>query len=179
MKTKDFLICLIVVCIIIAISYTWGIQWNEIYCDGARTFFLSNRKDDIIDTIRAAITEEFLWRVIPLFTISCILYLLKYDSSKWKKYLLCSIAFVIVLIIQVNFGMAHYSRIYETEDWKMKHIVLQGSMGLFYATAYNIIQHYERMFCKTSLWQSHLIAYLSSTLVHTIVNTLLIVELTF
>ena len=61
MKTKEFLILLIVVCIVIAISYTWGIQWNEIYCDGARTFFLSNRKDDIIDTIRAAITEEFLW----------------------------------------------------------------------------------------------------------------------
>lgn len=179
MKTKEFLILLIVVCIVIAISYTWGIQWNEIYNNGARTFFLSSRKDDIMDTIWAAISEEFIWRFAPLFTISCVLSLLKYDSSKRKKYILCSIAFVIVLIIQIKFGMAHYNRICETKDWIIRHVEFQGSIGLVFATAYNIIQYYKRKVIKANLLWSHITAYLCLTAVHSVFNSLIIVSLTF
>lgn len=179
MKTKKFLFWLVVMGIIITITYTWGIEWNNIYCDGARTFFLSSRKEDIIDSTWVALYEEFLWRSIPLVIISYILSFLKYDSSKKKKYVLCGISFIIVFVIQVYFGMAHYSKIFETEDWIMKHIELQGAMGLLYATAYNIIQHRERKIYNTSLIGSHLIAVLCSFIIHASVNALLIIKLTF
>ncbi len=179
MKTKKILFWLVVMSIIITISYTWGIECNNIYCDGARTFFLSSRKEDIMGSTWAALYEEFLWRFIPLVIISYVLFFLKYDSSKKKKYVLCSISFIIVLIIQAYFGMAHYSEIFETKDWILKHIELQGVMGLLYATAYNVIQHRERKIYNTNLIGSHLIAVLSSFIVHAIVNALLIIELTF
>ena len=179
MKTKKFLFWLMVMSIIITISYKWGIEWNNIYCDGAKAFFLSSRKEDLIDSTWVALYEEFQWRSMPLVIISYILSFLKYDSSPQKKYVLCSISFIIVFVIQVYFGMAHYSKIFETKDWIIKHIELQGAMGLLYATAYNIIQHHERKVYNTNLIGSHLIAVLSSFIIHATVNALLIIELTF
>jgi len=178
MKKKLF-IWLSVMGVFIAISYFWGVLWNRIYCNGAKTFFLSNRVNDIKATLWASINEEFIWRLLPLLIISYVLYLLNYESSKCKKYGLCSIFFIMILSIQILFGIAHFSRIYETSDWMIKHVVVQGTMGLFYAIAYNIIQYYGKRIYKLNLIYSHLTAYLSSTTIHAIVNILLIINLTF
>ena len=179
MKTKKFAIWLGVIVFFSTISYLWGILWNNIYSDGTRVFFLANRLNDIIDTIWSAMKEEVLWRFIPLIAISFILSLIKFESSKKKKYISCSIAFVIILLIQIRFGLAHYSIIYETEDWMIKHIILQGTMGVFYATAYNIIQYYVKKTTEIHLIFSHLIGLLSSFIIHSVSNILLIIGLTF
>lgn len=179
MKTKDYLYLLLMVVLSIAMTYAWCLVWNDIYNDGARTFFLRNRMEDILDTVWAAINEEFIWRLVPLIIISYVLAFFKYESSKPKKYTLCSIGFIIVVIISIYFGLAHYNKIAETEEWKIRHIELQGTMGLIFATAYNLIQQYLRRICKIKLLWSHLAAYLSTTIIHMTVNTLIIFKLTF
>ncbi len=178
-KTEKFFIWLGLIIFISSISYWWGILFNDIYCSGSKTFFLQNRSDDIKNTLWAAVNEEFIWRFIPLVIISFILSSMKYESTKKKKYISCSIAFIIVLLIQVKFGIAHYSIIYETEDWMLKHIVMQGSMGLFYALAYNITQYYLKKELKIHPVYCHITGFLSSVIIHTTVNTLLIIRLTF
>lgn len=178
MKTKNVLIWSGLVIIPIIISYLWGVWWNIIYFNDAKTFFLWNRVNDIKDTIGAAINEELLWRFIPLVIISFILSSLKYESNKEKKCILCSISFIIILLIQMKFGISHYSEIYETQEWITKHIVLQGTMGLFYATAYNIIQYHTKKTYNIHLIISHIIALLSSIIIHSTVNSMLIIRFT-
>lgn len=179
MKTKNTLFWLGIIIITISISYSWSIGWNTIYNNTEKIFFSWNLLNDIKDTLWAAINEEVLWRFIPLLTISHILSSLKYDSSKKRKNTLCIISFVIILLVQAAFGISHYSKIYETQDWIIKHIVLQGTMGMFYASAYNMVQYYIKKIHRIRIITSHLIALASSFIIHSTVNTLLIINFTY
>ena len=179
MKTKRILIWIGIVVISVAASYSWAVLWHNNYCNGASVFFLRNRLSDILDTLWAAINEEVLWRVIPLLSISSILLWTKYDSNKTKKIIFCIVAFLIVLVVQIQFGYAHYNKVFETEDWLFKHIVLQGTMGLFYAISYNVVQHLARKKVGLPLLYSHLFGLLTSFIVHAVTNSLIIIKFTF
>ena len=133
---------------------------------------------DFRDIICVASLEDIVWRFIPLFIISCILFLVKYDSNKAKKRILCCISFILVVFIQAKFGLIHYSYIHETQDFALKHIIWQGTMGVFYAVAYNIIQYYMRNKQKANLIKSHVYALLPTVVIHIITDMFMIISLT-
>ena len=84
-----------------------------------------------------------------------------------------------MVVVSVYFGLAHYNRIVCTEEWKIRHIELQGATGLLFAIVYNIIQQYMRRKCKIKFIWSHLVGYFCSIIVHMTANTLIIFKLTF
>jgi len=175
MKTKDILIDIIVITIII--SCMWASLMNDMCCGGAKYFFVTSVIEDFKSTLRDVVKEEVIWRFLPLLSISYILSLIKYESRK-KKIALCIISFIIILLIQIQFGFIHYNPVYEDECWRMRHIIWQGTMGLFYAISYNIIQYYLKR-QGNKLIQSHIIAFCGSFIIHLLTDIVLIASLTF
>lgn len=175
MKRNDIHKCIDIITIAVIISCSWGLLMNNIYCDSSKYFFSALIIEDIKTTLCDVVKEEIVWRGLPLFSISYVLSVIKYDSRK-KKSVLCIISFVIILLVQIHFGIIHYNPIYEQECWKMRHIIWKGTMGLFYAISYNITQYY---FNKQGMIQSHIIAYITTFFVHMLTDIVLIASLTF
>ena len=189
MKTKNnkiwtILVPILFICLTILLSYGHGMLCNKIYMDGAKTFFHDYRINDIKNTIPDVIKEELLWRLTPLFLMSCILSIGKKPLRNKKAAL--AVCFCIVLAICVWFGYIHYNSVDETIDKLKVHIIMQGVLGLIYFITYNVSQTYvlrhfvqkERISIKW-LSVSHFVGILASIAVHLSTNILLILSQTF
>ena len=190
MKAKNnkiwaILVPILFICLMTFVSYEHGMMCNKVYMNGAKTFFRDYRMNDIVNTIPVVFKEEFLWRFVPLFFMSCILSIGK-PPLRNNKYVLIS-CFCIILAVCAWFGYIHYNSTDETKDKIKVHLILQGLLGFIYCIVYNISQTYtlknmlrkrnKLSICSFSV--SHIIGILASILVHLTTNIALIISQTF
>lgn len=190
MQTKNnkiwtIFVPILFICLMTFLSFSYGSLCNQVYLGGVKIFSKSYQMYHIKSTVPSVIKEELIWRFVPLFSISCVIHMLKYETKKYKNIVLL-VCFAILLVISAQFGYKHYNPILESKEMIMVHIMMQGVMGLLYAVAYNVSQTYvfkrlknERPSILLSLSLSHITGLLSSMIVHLLTNISLIIRYTF
>ncbi len=190
MKTKNkkiwaILAPILFICVMTFLSYGYGSLCNQVYLGGVKIFSKSYQMYHIKSTVPSVIKEELVWRFVPLFFISCVIHMWKYEAKKHKNIVLL-VCFAILVAISALFGYKHYNPVLESKEMISVHIVMQGVMGLLYAVAYNISQTYifKRLKNKStsillSISLSHITGLLSSMIVHLLTNISLIMRYTF
>ena len=185
MRNKNTIISLGVIFFMVFIDFIWCSSLYDIYTNGAKTFFLENRWDDIIRMIPISIKEEIIWRFTPFMALSIVIILLRNTYQNHKK-ILHTFCTLIIVAIQIYFGYAHYLPPFEDSDWAIKHIVIQGFSGICFAITYSAIlyinlhnNNVNQLSFDKRLFVSHFLALISSSSAHILFNTLIIIDQTF
>ena len=168
------------------ISVVWLTLWNNIYWNGACTFFLESRWEDIKKAVIVSpVFEEAKYRVLPFIVVSIPMVLIR--SRKWK-WIIGIISALMIVCVQLQFGYRHYLAGFEEPEELVHHLVLQGTTGLLFAIAYGLVlvlsyktirNNQKRPSVLTALFASHLLAFIAADLVHAFSNLTLILLQTF
>lgn len=184
---NSYLACFVLTVLLATlVSYLGGMVWNIVLLDGARTFFLSSRWDDIISgVIIAPLEEEIIYRLLPFIVASIPVLFVK---TKIWRLVIAVISLLMITCVQLQFGYAHYSPIFEEPEWIVNHIIFQGSMGVVDAITYGLILflsyntitgNQRQTVLVKPLAISHVLAYLASSLTHGFTNLSIIINQTF
>lgn len=186
-KTRiwTILVPILFIVMISAISCGYGILCNEVFFDGAKSFFLSSRTYEIKKAIHCAARETLLRRFIILFAISCLLHGLE---NKIKHIVtLRNICMIFMILYSVVYcGYLHYDVLSETKNMIKIHMAMQGVMALIFTISYNISQHYS-LTVIAKKWEikhypvivSHIFGFATAFLIHMATNISMILMLTF
>ena len=189
MKTKNILRwggCILITAFMILVSYVWKDFCNNYYCNGAHCFFIQNRLRDIIQLSTGIIWEELVFRLLPFLTASILITISK---QKWIRYFLYGIFSIVIVCIQLEFGVLHYN-VFEGGSY-IKPIIIHGIMGLILTMTYTITlivtlktdkknknQCTKKSKIKDTI-TANIIACICSLIVHATSNVILVFTQTF
>ena len=180
MKNKKYILTSISILIfMVLLACFWNYECNKIIDHGARCFFVENRWNDIIFVTSNVPKEELEWRLIPILFSSMMIILIK---KKWLKRIFIIMSAVVVIAIQIKFGVLHWNPILEPSC--INSIIIQGGSGMIFATAYTTILIYvfKRIQEKSKikrLIKSNMVACCASVVTHLLSNIFIVFTQTF
>ena len=157
----------------------WDYGCNKIIYDGARCFFIENRWYDIKMVTLNVPKEELDWRFIPIFISSLIVVMVK---KRWLKGISAIISVIIIIGVQIRFGILHWNPILESSC--LNSIIIHGGAGMIFATTYIIIltcafkglREKKKM---KKLVKANMIAYCASVMMHMLSNVSIVLTQSF
>lgn len=160
----------------------WSLFWSHLEYGDIRCCFIGNRLKDCMDLSVCAIKEEIIYRFVPFLVATSIAMLLKSKKAKTITMIMC---IIVIIMIQLYFGYKHFHPEYgDTNYWF--NIVLQGGLGIFLACIYGFVfwLGMKTFYSKNhhlvlTFLMCHTVALITTILVHSINNSLIVIAYTF
>jgi hypothetical protein len=172
---------LVAICILGFLSYKWSFFWGYLEYGKIKCCFIGDRLKDCVDLSISAIKEEIIYRFLPFLFATSIIIPIK---SKIAKKIVAIISIIVIIMIQMYFGYKHFHPEYGYSNYWFN-VKLQGGVGIFLACIYGVIfwltmkKFYPNSKYRILIFAAcHIIALISTILIHSINNTLLVIAYT-
>lgn len=173
---------LVVVFILGFLASKWSLFWDHLEYGQCYCFFIGDRMKDFLDVPLPALKEEIIYRFAPFLVATSLVMVIKPPKAKKIVTTLCIIA---IIMVQLYFGYKHFHpERGDTDYWFF--VKLQGGVGVLLACIYGVMfwLSMKKFYPKNKrhvfiFLLCHILAILTTTIIHSVNNCFIIVDYTF
>jgi len=160
----------------------WSLFWDHLEYGHLHCYFIGDRLNDFLSVPLPALKEEVIYRFIPFLVATTLVMTIKHPKAKKLVIALCIMA---IIVVQLYFGYKHFHPEYgDTNYWFF--VRLQGGVGIILACIYGVMfwLSMKNFYPKSNhhfltFAMCHIFAILTTTIIHSISNCLIVVDYTF
>lgn len=160
----------------------WSLFWDHLEYGQCYCYFIGYRMEDFLSVPLPALKEEVIYRFVPFLVATTLVMIIKQPKAKKVVIALCIMA---IIMVQLYFGYKHFHpECGDTNYWFF--VRLQGGLGIILACIYGVMfwLSMKKFYPKSkhhilTFLLCHILAILTTTIIHSISNCLIIVNYTF